>query len=193
MISVLKLPFEFDAQLLKKDLQNFAPDDWKPHFNTRYYEGDWSGIAFRAPKGALQTNQLYPDPAANDGYSDTEMLSRCSYVPEVLRAFQCEMESARFLRLSAGSSIREHRDYQLGYEDGVVRLHIPVQTNPQVEFFLDGQSIEMREGETWYLNFNLKHSVYNGGTIDRVHLVVDCLLNDWLRAFFPANSQASSR
>lgn len=189
MISVLKLPFVFDSQRLKEDLQNFAPVDWTPHFNTQYYEGDWSGIALRAPKGAT-VNQLYPDPTAEDGYADTEMLARCRYIPEVLAAFRCEMESARFLRLGAGANIREHRDFRLGYEDGVVRLHIPVQTNPQVEFFLDGQSVDMKEGETWYLNFNLKHRVKNGGASDRVHLVIDCLLNDWLAAFFPSEENA---
>ena len=188
MIPVLKLPFVFDSRRLKDDLQSFAAGDWTPHFNTRYYEGDWSGIALRAPKGAA-VNQLYPDPTAADGYADTAMLARCAYIPEVLAAFRCELESARFLRLGAGANIREHRDYQLGFEDGFIRLHIPVQTNPQVEFFLDGQSVEMREGEAWYLNFNLKHRVRNGGAIDRVHLVIDCVLNDWLRAFFPPEEQ----
>ena len=184
MISILKFPFAFDSQSLKNDLQNFAPNDWTPHFNVHYYEGEWSGIAFRAPANTT-VNQLYPDPAAKDGYADTEMLARCEYIPEVLSAFKCEMESARFLRLGAGSRIREHRDYQLGYEDGVVRIHIPIATNPQVEFYLDGQSVEMKEGEAWYLDFNLKHRVTNGGATARVHLVLDCVLNDWLKAFFP--------
>ncbi len=185
MIPTLKLPFDFDSDLLKKDLRIFAPTDWIPHFNTAYYEGDWSGIAFRAPKGSAV--QLYPDPAAQDSYADTEMLTRCAYIPEVLAAFQCEMESARFLRLGAGSNIREHRDYRLGYEDDFVRIHIPVETNSQVKFFLDGERVEMQEGEAWYLNFNLKHRVENNSTTDRVHLVVDCVLNDWLRDFFPAS------
>ncbi|MCU1289152.1 MAG: Aspartyl/asparaginyl beta-hydroxylase [Acidobacteria bacterium] len=182
MISILKLPFVFDPHLLKEDLGKFAPGEWIPHFNKHYYEGDWSGIAFRAAKGAAVS--LYPDPVAENGYVDTENLARCSYISEVLSAFKCELESARFLRLGAGASIREHRDYQLGYEDGVVRIHIPVQTNRNVKFVLDGQSVDMKEGEAWYLNFNLKHSVVNSGETDRVHLVVDCVLNDWLRGFF---------
>lgn len=182
MISTLKFPFEFDAERLKSDLRKFASDEWTPHFNTQYYEGDWSGIALRAAKDAHM--QLYPDPTASE-YADTEMLTRCSYVPEVLAAFKCEMESARFLRLAAGSTIREHRDFKLGFEDGFVRVHIPAQTNRQVEFFLDGELLKMNEGEAWYLNFNLKHRVENRSQEDRVHLVIDCILNDWLREFFP--------
>jgi mannose-6-phosphate isomerase-like protein (cupin superfamily) len=62
-----------------------------------------------------------------------------------------------------------------------VRLHIPVVTNPEVEFVLNGVRVEMKEGECWYHNFNLPHRVANRGTVDRVHLVLDCVLNDWLR------------
>lgn len=182
MISVLRLPFEFDAESLKGDLQNFAPEDWTPHFNTQNYEGDWSGIALRATEGAHV--QLYPDPTAT-GFEDTEMLSRCTYIPAVLKAFECELETVRFLRLGAGATIREHRDYKLGFEDGIARVHIPVKTNSQVEFFLNRKRVEMQEGEAWYLNFNLHHSVKNNSDEDRVHLVVDCIVNDWLREFFP--------
>ena len=166
---------------MKSDLRSFSSEDWTPHFNTSYYEGDWSGIALRASKDALV--QLYPDPTAG-GYEDTEMLARCSYFPEVIKTFQCELESVRLLKLGAGAKIREHRDYKLGFEDGVVRIHIPVETNPQVEFYLDGELLQMNEGEAWYLNFNLPHSVSNPGATERVHLVIDCILNDWLREFF---------
>jgi hypothetical protein len=185
MISTLKLPFGFDAERLKNDLEKFASGDWTPHFNTQYYEGDWSGIALRAPKGAHV--QLYPDPSAT-GFEDTEMLARCSYIPEVLSAFKCELETARFLRLTAGSNIREHRDFNLSFEDGFARIHIPVRTNPQVEFFLDGVRVEMDEGEAWYLNFNLNHRVVNRSAEDRVHLVIDCVVNDWVGKFFPSVS-----
>jgi aspartyl/asparaginyl beta-hydroxylase (cupin superfamily) len=83
----------------------------------------------------------------------------------------------------------QHRDYDLGIEDGHARVHVPIVTNPLVEFYLDEQLVEMREGEAWYLNLNLFHRVENKGSDDRVHLVIDCIVNDWLRAFFPAEDQ----
>lgn len=182
IISSLKFPFNFDIQCLKEDAQQFSPEDWIPHFNTQYYEGDWSGVALRAVKGA--SVQLYSDPNANDGFIDTEMMARCSYIPTVLKTFECELTSVRFLKLSVGAHIRRHRDYQLGFEDGEIRIHIPVLTNPQVEFILDDNKVDMKEGEVWYLNFNLYHSVYNGGMTDRTHLVIDCVVNDWLLSYF---------
>jgi Aspartyl/Asparaginyl beta-hydroxylase. len=181
MIETLKLPFGFDAAALKADLEKFSASDWKPHFNTAYYEGDWSGIALRAAGGAPL--DLYPDPNASV-FENTEMLARCAYVPEVLDFFRCEIETARFLRLGTGAKILEHRDYKLGFEDGIARIHIPVRTNAQVEFRLNGKIVRMKEGEAWYLNFNLPHSVVNGGGGERVHLVIDCIVNDWLKDFF---------
>lgn len=185
MLKFQKLSLSFDAAKLECELKNFAAGDWTPHFNTQYYDGDWSGIALRAVKNAHV--ELYPDPTASDGYVETAMLARCPYAKQVLSVFECELETARFLRLSAGSIIREHRDHKLGYEDGIVRIHIPVVTHPLVDFTLGGERVSMLPGEAWYLNFNMPHSVRNGSKIDRVHLVVDCVLNDWLREFFPAS------
>ena len=90
-----------------------------------------------------------------------------------------------------GSIIKEHKDFKLGFEDGEIRLHIPILTNPSVEFILDGARVLMNEGECWYLNLNLPHRVANRGTSDRIHLVVDCVLNDWLRELLLRESTAA--
>jgi hypothetical protein len=63
-----------------------------------------------------------------------------------------------------------------------------VATNPEVEFYVSGERIVMREGEAWYINFNLPHRIYNGGGTDRIHLVIDCEVNDWVRSVFYARS-----
>ena len=181
--ATLKFPFSFDAKRLQAEARQFASDEWLSHFNTPIYQGDWSGIALRAAKGAA--SPIYPDPLAPpEGFVETEMIRRCPYVKNVLSAFECELTTVRFLKLGAGAWIRPHRDYQLGIEDGEIRIHIPVATNPQVEFILNDQLIEMKEGEAWYLNFNLHHSVRNRGETERIHLVVDCIVNDWILSYF---------
>ena len=182
MPATLKFPFNFDAKPLQTDAAQFAPEEWTTHFNTHIFAGDWSGVALRAVKDSH--SPLYPDPFAPAGFAETEMMPRCPNVRKVLSAFECELTSVRFLKLGAGASIRPHRDYQLGIEDGEIRIHVPVATNPQVEFVLDGQKIEMTEGEAWYLNVNFYHSVVNAGATDRIHLVIDCVVNDWIRSFF---------
>jgi hypothetical protein len=187
--SSLKLPFQFDAALLQADLNQILAAEFVPHFNTQYYQGDWSVVPFRSVGG--RANHIYPDPTAKNAFADTPLLERCSHVRSVLAALPCPQQAVRFLRLKAGSTIREHRDYQLGYEDGEVRLHIPVVTNPQVEFVLNAVRVQMQAGECWYHDFNLPHHVANRGTADRVHLVIDCVVNDWLREVLLAADTAT--
>ncbi|MCA1593922.1 MAG: aspartyl/asparaginyl beta-hydroxylase domain-containing protein [Acidobacteria bacterium] len=182
MIDCLKLPLSFNPSPLKADLAGIAPDDWTLHFNKSYYEGDWSAVALRSVGGVA--GQIYPDPTKKD-FADTPVLVCCPNIQEALQSFQCPLQSVRLLKLAPGASIREHKDYNLGYEDGEVRIHIPVQTSPLVEFYLAGRRLLMNEGESWYVNFNLPHRVNNQGDTDRVHLVLDCIVNDWLRSQFP--------
>ena len=40
----------------------------------------------------------------------------------------------------------------------------------------------MAEGEAWYLDLNRRHSVVNNGSSSRIHLVVDCVVDHWLRS-----------
>jgi hypothetical protein len=170
------LPLHFDPAGLQSDLASLPPGEWHAHFNTAYFSGDWSGAALRSTgDGSILADQQHGD------FADTELLRKCAHLRRAIEVFQCPLRSVRLLRLTAGSIIKEHRDYELGYEAGEVRLHIPVITNPQVEFYLDNRRILMQPGECWYLDLNRPHRVQNLGSTDRVHLVIDCQLNDWLR------------
>lgn len=179
MQTSLRLAVTFDPAKLQADLDRILTDDFVPHFNTGYYTGDWSVVPLRSIGG--KARQIYPDPTAKDSWQDTPLLERCSYVREVLAHFQCPQQAVRFMRLKAGSVIREHRDLALSFEDGEVRLHIPVRTNPDLDFRFAGKRVVMAEGECWYHDFTEPHSVANRGQTDRIHLVIDCILNDWLR------------
>ena len=174
----VKLLLQFDVARLQADFAGILAAEFVPHFNTAYYEGDWSAVPLRSIGG--RADHIYPDPTARNAFTDTPFLERCPYVRELLATLRCPLQAVRFLRLKAGSVIKEHRDYELGFEDGEVRLHIPVITNPEVEFVLNQVRIVMNEGECWYLNVNLPHCVANRGPADRIHLVIDCVVNDWL-------------
>ena len=186
MISSCKLPFSFNPHSLKVDLEQVPPDDWVAHFNKGYFEGQWTGVALRSGSGV--SSQLYSDPRVDGAFAETATLDRCPNIRNVLALLRCPLRSVRFLRLAAGSIIREHRDYDLGYDEGQVRLHIPIITNPAVDFFLDAQRIEMKEGECWYLDLSLPHWVENRGLTDRVHLVIDCEVNEWIRELLASES-----
>jgi hypothetical protein len=178
----LRLPLVLDAAALAGDLRALPEGAWVRHFNTRVYEGDWSGVAFRAPGG--DGGRLYPDLTGKLGFSDTPWLASCSAVRAAMGALRCEMAAVRFLRVGAGGRIREHRDYDLGFATGEVRIHVPVTTSPEVDFVVGGARLVMAPGEVWYADFDRPHSVANRGADARVHLVLDCRVNEWLEALF---------
>jgi hypothetical protein len=82
--------------------------------------------------------------------------------------------------LAAGSRIHEHNDHDLMAESGVARIHVPVTTNPGVTFVLNGTPVAMAPGEAWYLRLSDPHAVRNEGPSDRVHLVLDVVVDTWL-------------
>lgn len=178
MHSVARLPLHFDAQGLTEDYKKIGTSEWTAHFNRGYFEGDWSGVALHG--GGAPNNPLLVGTEASD-YDSSGVKDRCPHLNAVIESFHCPLRSARLLKLSVGSIIREHRDYDLGYDEGQIRIHVPVITNPQVEFYLENKRVIMNPGECWYLDLHLPHRVYNRGTTDRIHLVIDCVLNDWLR------------
>lgn len=173
-----RLPLRFDAAALKADLAHLAEADWTVHFNTPYHDGGWTGIGLRAVGGDARV--LYAAPEAE--CRDTALLAACPHIAGALAQFRCRLDSVRLLRLAAGGTIREHCDDRLGLAHGAARLHIPLATNPEVEFYLDGVRVRMEAGECWYLDLSLPHRVQNLGTSERIHLVLDCAVDDWLLA-----------
>ena len=173
----LKLPFQFDEKRLVADLESIIENQWIPHFNKRDYDGEWKSIALFA-KGGDATN-IFAFQNDNTAIIETPILNSCSYIKEVIEHFKCALLSFRLLRLNVGAKIKPHRDYKLGYEDNTFRIHIPILTNNNVDFNLDGKRLQMLPGECWYTNVNFTHSVANNGKTDRVHLVIDGERNAW--------------
>jgi hypothetical protein len=178
----IRLPFSFDPDLLARDLQSLAAVEWIGHFVKQNYDGDWSVIPLRGKAGATHpVMMIYSDPTATE-FEDTPMLESCPYFREVLDTFACPLRAVRLMRLTPGSRIKEHTDHELSIEEGTARFHIPVTTNGDVEFYLNRSRVILEAGSAWYLRLSDPHSVYNGGQSDRVHMVVDAVVNDWLGA-----------
>jgi hypothetical protein len=126
---------------------------------------------------------IYPDPTCEQ-FVDTPFLLSCDYFQHVLSQFRCPLRNARLMRLGPGSVIKEHTDPDLSFEQGFVRIHIPVVTNKDVVFLLNRRRFDLEAGSTWYLRLSDPHSVLNQGTSDRVHLVIDAVVDDWARQVF---------
>ena len=178
----LRLDLPVDADALIADVETLPADAWVPHFNTQQYSGDWSGVPLVMVGG--RPDRLFPEPNSEDPPSPTPWLGRCPGVAALLGSLACPVLSARLLRLGPGAQVTEHRDNRLGYADGEVRLHVPVTTGPGATFRLSGSVVLMRPGECWYVDVNEPHAVANHGSVARVHLVVDAVLDEWLDQVF---------
>jgi len=175
-----RLPLAFEAAPLLEEARAIGANGWVAHFNAGYHDGGWQGAALRSVGGDAAT--LHPDPVKTEAVRDTELLARCPHTAAALARLECPLRAVRLLRLAAGGVIREHRDDDLRFEDGEARLHVPLATNPEVEFYVDGERVVMEAGECWYLDLSRPHRVQNRGSADRIHLVIDCRVNEWLAA-----------
>jgi hypothetical protein len=190
ILKYLQLPFLFDAALLQKNVANLSSAHWLLHYQKLHYDGEWSAIPLRSVGG--KSDSIIVSPEENPVYEDTEFLKECSYIKSVLANFKCPLQAVRLLKLNAGAIIKEHKDNDLCFEKGEVRFHIPVRTHSDVHFFLDKEEMKLHEGECWYMNFNLLHSIHNKSNIDRVHLVIDAEVNDWVKDIF-ANTPSTKK
>jgi quercetin dioxygenase-like cupin family protein len=176
----LKLPLSFDLVRLQQALASIDAAHWISHFNTSAYENGWRAIALRSVGGQL--HDILPLDHAD--FADTPLLSACPYIQQVIQQFQCEKTSIRLMALDPGGWIKPHRDSGTALEDGITRLHIPIQTSPEVMFCIDGEHIHFSAGDTWYLNASWEHSVKNQSTKSRIHLMMDCITNPCLEQLF---------
>jgi quercetin dioxygenase-like cupin family protein len=176
----LKLGLSFDSAPLRVELGRMLATEWVDHYNSTVYDSGWQCIPLRSVDGRLDHVMALD----SDAYAPTVILQRCPHFQQVLAAFTCELQSVRLMSLAPGARILAHRDPGTGYEDGVARLHVPIHTDPGVLFHIDGETVHFSQGDTWYLNANCLHAVDNLSTVNRVHLALDCVPNDWLAALF---------
>ncbi|WDE11299.1 aspartyl/asparaginyl beta-hydroxylase domain-containing protein [Thalassomonas haliotis] len=182
MSELLRLKLNFNVSALQRELANFQQPHWQQHFNTSVNEFGWSALPLRSPGGRIDS--VLAGEATAGSYADTPYLTLSPYLQQVLESFHCPKHAVRLLALAPGAQIKRHRDHELSFEDGLARIHIPVRSHHLVEFMINDQRLNAGEGEAWYINANYPHSVNNASGITRVHLVIDCQVNSWLKNEF---------
>ncbi len=186
--TALRLPPRFEPQRLRQDLAKVNPSLWAQH-ETGYHDGSWSAVSL------IGNSEDPRDIHVAEGlpFVETELLERTPYFREVLARFSGGKRRARLMKIAAGGRIFEHCDEGLSVDDGVARLHVPVQSEPGNVFWLAGSPVPFRVGETWYGDFSFPHEAENRSSVDRVHFVFDVFLDDSLRAMFPNGYFDSAR
>lgn len=89
-------------------------------------------------------------------------------------------------RMAPGGVIHPHRDGNPSAK-WPHKIHVPLQTNPQVTFEVDGVGYHFAEGEAVEVSNMAVHAVANRGDTDRIHLIfeyydLDQPEPDWISA-----------
>lgn len=183
VVACARLPVASPLADLQAEVAGLLARAWVDHVNQRDYVGGWDVLPLRCQRQHAGAHPVLQGFAIDGGqdWQDLPVLDDCPALRGVLDALACPRQSARLMRLHAGADILPHRDQGLGLEHGQARLHLPIQTTAEVDFIVAGHRMPMAAGELWYFNADLVHEVRNRGAQDRIHLVVDCEANDWLR------------
>lgn len=90
-------------------------------------------MQLRSVNGLADNNTAIQSGALQGGHAfkDTPLLTQCAYIKEVIDFFKMEKTTVRLMKLDAGAVIKPHNDHDLNFEEGEVRLHIPVHTNAE--------------------------------------------------------------
>jgi hypothetical protein len=75
-------------------------------------------------------------------------------------------------RMAPGGVIHPHRD-QNPAAKWPHKIHVPLLTNDQVTFFVDGKDYHFAAGEAVEVNNMGMHAVQNHGAADRIHLIFE--------------------
>lgn len=184
----IKLPFQFDPSKLVAEYQQIPKEDY--HIITNNYVS-------RDKLLSTHLISIKPADAEQHLFTPNSRLLELPYFHEVYKTFDCEKETFRVHELLPGAVINRHHDVGLNYENGSLRLHIPIITNPEVKMIVNGEHIKMLPGEVWYLDFDLPHEVTNHSSQSRVHLIMDCLSNEWwdeeMKAYGKSRDQKQNR
>jgi hypothetical protein len=151
----------------------------------------WSSITLRGPHGEDSTFLARYPLGENSPFEDTEALTHCPTIAAFIRGLPTQVYLVRLLRLRPGARIKFHTD-DVVFKNSrqIIRTHLPLSTNAQCELGIGwplhapapGYHVwnarlmgrfHLFPGFLWYTNVNALHSVWNEGTTDRIHLVVD--------------------
>lgn len=163
--SFLKLPIRFDADALAGEANALPPSAWVLHPNK--FPGN---EAVRLVTSGGQQTDAFDGPMQPTGY-----LRSCPYIMEVMAELGGVWGRSRLMGLAPGADVTPHVDAHYHWHTHL-RIHVPLVTNPGVEFTCGGETVHMAAGECWVFDSFRWHEVHNRGSERRVHLVLDTVI-----------------
>ena len=177
------LGYAGNYQQIQQELPQLQAQPWTEHVNRRDYQGEWDVLPLRCAAEHQDAHSILQSFTRTDAehWVDLPVLELAPALKHFLASWPCPVKAARLMRLQPQAVIKPHRDHGLCLEQGEARLHLCLQSNPLLHFYVAGQRVPMQEGQIWYINADQTHSVENLGAGSRINLVLDCVVTPWLK------------
>lgn len=177
------LGYAGNYQQIQQELPQLQAQSWTEHVNRRDYQGEWDVLPLRCAAEHQDAHSILQSFTRTDAehWVDLPVLELAPALKHFLASWPCPVKAARLMRLQPQAVIKPHRDHGLCLEQGEARLHLCLQSNPLLHFYVAGQRVPMQEGQIWYINADQIHSVENLGAGSRINLVLDCVVTPWLK------------
>ena len=196
-----------ELELIRGELRIYEAKEaeaWAQHYSSYNKRKSWTAFALKGfdpkdpafiikPAEMSKAWKLENERRLEASCALTSIAGRFPATLRLLSRIPGEKERIRFMRLEpGGGELTRHADITdraAGTQPGQVsRLHIPIYTNEAVRFCawnLEGHHVErcFPEGALCYLDQRKPHTVRNDGAAARVHLVVDCIVNERLQGW----------
>ena len=138
-----RLALRFDPASLQRELDSIDASKWQPYVGPHYDSGRYLSFS----------------------------VAGTPHFADVVAAFPSQVRMARLNKLLPGGQIARHRDNNVPRD--FVRIHVPLRTGDNVDFLIDDTRLPMESGECWMIDPRFAHEVYNRGTSERTHLIID--------------------
>lgn len=192
--SSIPLKMSFDTERIQEELKIVNSFSWIPEepFSFKdlwgsspavFHDGKWKGLSLRSQGGRWDKSD--PGGPGLEPFEETAILKHTPYFKEIIDSLKCHKRSVRLSLLPSGASIEEHCDTYHDFKYGQIRLHIPLVTHEDVVIVIDGDRCKWQAGQLWYGNFAKPHRVMNNSPLDRIHMIVDVCINDFVLSLFP--------
>lgn len=163
----------FNEKLLVEDYQSVIS---KYKTTSHSYNSPWKGVGLISCSGKTDDITL----SAGE-YNETAALGSAPYIKSILDSLECEKKRVRVMELTPGFTLDWHTD---GVEtDGcyITRFHVPIITNDKVVGQVSHTDYFFRPGEFGFIDTAFPHRTANLGNETRVHLIIELVLNDFVK------------
>jgi|TARA_B100001094_G_scaffold40088_1_gene34686 hypothetical protein len=139
--------------------------------DTSYYTLCWNSDE-AGPK-PFEQGQAKPEYRDNDDDNLNPRKCFSGYALDIVQNLPVRSKKWLVTIHTPGTKLITHQD-----SPDKIRVHIPIYTNKDSNWIIDGEEIHMEPGWAYLVNTTLPHSVENKGTTERIHLYGKVWTND---------------